>query len=359
MYSTEALSNLVDWFASTQGSRLRTTIKKVSYPAIGFSATTILLDITVGEVDHSLAVRVQNEKYPVFLDSSVARQVHLMQGLRAQSVPVPEVLGWNNDPTMMDGPFLVMKRCEGEHLPAHPSHREHGFLHTLDDAGRDRAWRSAVKGIARINRVRWERDFAFLMTPSYGEAGLDHYLGWLRAWRKSVSTDPHPIIDAGLDHLARHKPTASHADLLWGDSNPCNFLFSPNGEVSTLLDFEAASIGPAEVDIAWWFFMGEMLSAGHPLPSGMPGRDAQILIYEETLGRQVSNLEYYEVLAAVRMSLVVLQCTQRLIEAGRLPADNCAGLVNPASFMLARMIGIRETEPGIDYITMVGEASRR
>jgi len=359
MYSTEALSTLAHWFAARHAPGQRTTIRKVSYPAIGFSASTILLDITAGGMDHSLVIRVPNERYPVFLDSTMIRQVQMMQALRRYGVPVPEVLDWNEDPAMMDGPFLVMKRCDGEHLPAHPSYRVEGFLHTLSDTGRDRAWRSAVKGIAQINRVRWQRDFGFLMTPAYGEAGLDHYLGWLRAWRKAASSDAHLIIDAGLEHLARHKPTSSHADLLWGDSNPCNFLFSPKGEASTLLDFEAASIGPAEIDLAWWFFMDEMLSAGNPPPSGTPGRDAQILTYEETLGRAVSNLEYYEVLAAVRMSLVVLQTTQRLIDAGRLPANNDAALANPACFMLARMIGIQAAAPGIDYMTMVGEASKR
>jgi aminoglycoside phosphotransferase (APT) family kinase protein len=359
MYSTDALSTVVDWFAARHAPRLPATIKKVSYPAIGFSASTILLDITVGEVDQSLVIRVPNERFPVFLDSTMIRQVRMMQALRRHGAPVPEVLDWNEDPSMLDGPFLVMKRCDGEHLPAHPSYRVEGFLHTLGDAGRDRAWRTAVKGIARINRVRWQPDFHFLMTPVYGEAGLDHYLGWLRAWRKAASSDIHPIIDAGLEHLARHKPTSSHADLLWGDSNPCNFLFSPNGEASTLLDFEAASIGPAEIDLAWWFFMDEMLSAGNPVPSGTPSRDAQILTYEETLGRRVSNLEYYEVLAAVRMSLVVLQTTQRLIEAGRLSASNCAALANPACFMLARRIGIHAAEPSIDYTVMVSEASKR
>ena len=354
MIDKENLDRFCTWL-STQGAVVAPCqVAGFERPKTGFSAETLMITVTDGAgVSREIIVRIDRPGKALFLDASIERQARMMQGLVAHGAPVPAVLGWTDDISILGAPFLVMERAPGISLPQHPSYHVAGPLIDHDHAARDRAWRSCLTTIAQINRMDWRSDFAFLHDPSYGEAGLDHYLGWVRAWRDSVLDEHHPIIDPALDRLEANRPSDMPAELLWGDSNPGNFLFGPDGAVTAALDFEAAAIGPAEIDLAWWFVLDDMLAAGNSLPEGMPDKAAQIAIYEAELGRPVRDLAYFELLGAVRMSLVMAASVRVGIRSGVLPPENRANIVNPVSLMLAEMIDIDMADDLGDYMQMV------
>lgn len=353
------LSRLCGWLSAEAGLGANCRIAGQGQPKTGFSADTLILAIESDGGPAEVVVRIEHPGRSIFLDSSIARQARMMRGLAAHAVPVPALLGWSDDEAILGAPFLVMRKCDGVALPQHPSYHVAGLLIDLDAADRARAWREAIETIARINRIDWRDGFDFLLSPRRGEPGLDHYLGWIADWRAQSCAGAHPVIDAAIAYLRANRPAAPGADLLWGDSNPGNFLFDRGGAVVAALDFEAASIGPAEIDLAWWFVLDRMLSAGHPLPPGMPGRADQVALYERALGRPVRDLLYYEVLAALRMSLVIARTAGLLITAGTLPADNEVALFNPAATMLAEMIGLGH-DPRMDhYAVMVGAMNSR
>ncbi len=357
----DALGRLERWLAVHAALGPRCRIVETATPRTGFSADTLLLTVETGGAagPRGIVVRIADPARAIFLDASITRQARMMRALASRGVAVPALLGSDEDPSVLGAPFLVMERRAGTPLPQHPSYHVAGLLIGLDEAGRDRAWRQALGTIAAINRLDWREDFAFLADPAHGAPGLDHYLGWIRAWRRQACDAFHPVIDPALEWLERRRPAAAPAELLWGDSNPGNFLFAADGSVAAALDFEAASLGPAEIDLAWWFVLDRMLAAGQALPPGMPDRDAQIAIYQRALGRKVADLEYFEVLAAVKMSLVVARSVRLLIAAGRLEQDNRAGIANPVASMLAGMIGI-DHDPGLgDYMRLVGVMNRR
>jgi aminoglycoside phosphotransferase (APT) family kinase protein len=324
-------------------------------PKTGFSADTLLIDLEgCRDGPASLAVRVEHPGRDTFLGASIPRQAHMIGGLHRAGIRVPSLIGWETDTDALGAAFLVMERVEGRSLPQHPSYHVAGWLHDVYESKRSRIWADALDTIAAINRLDWRDAFAFLHDSRYGEPGLDAYLAWLRAWC-DVACDglAHPVIDPGLAWLDRHRPADAAVELLWGDSNPGNFLFAADGSVAAALDFEASAIGPAEIDISWWFFIDEMLASGRPLPAGLPNRQRQIAIYEEALGRPVRDLPYYRVLCGVRMSLVMAQTVRHLIADGLLPADSQAALANPASAMLASMIDLPAPGSMDDYMQMV------
>src|SRR3546814_5178536 len=88
--------------------------------------------------------------------------------------------------------------------------------------------------------------------------------------------EKHPVVDAAMAYLHEHRPRSAEVELLWGDSNPGNFLFFGDGRIAAAVDFEASAVGPAEIDLSWWFFVDEMVSDGRPLLTGMPTRAEQI-----------------------------------------------------------------------------------
>lgn len=350
---------LCNWIEATGALGAHCEVVGIRQPKTGFSADTLLLEIASDAGPADIVIRIERIGRHMFLDSSMARQAMMMELLGQAGVPVPTVLGWSTDLSILGSPFLVMRACTGVSLPQHPSYHIEGPLIELAPSGRAHAWNDALTVMAKINRIDWRASERFLLDPAYGAPGLDHYLGWIGAWRNMVCPEGNPIIDAGIAYLQDNRPTCAHAELLWGDSNPGNFLFGLDGSVTAALDFEAASIGPAEIDLAWWFLVDRMLAAGNPLPDGMPDRTGQIAHFERQLGRPTEHLPYYEVLAALRMALVMARTGGLLIKAGALAADNQVALYNPAATMLAQMIGVAHEDRLDHYFAMVRTMNAR
>jgi aminoglycoside phosphotransferase (APT) family kinase protein len=145
--------------------------------------------------------------------------------------------------------------------------------------------------------------------------------------------------------------------VLWGDPNPGNFLFADDLSVAAVLDFEAAALGPGEIDLAWWLMMDRRRRLEGSLP-GLPDREEMIALYEQALGRPTQNLRYFEVLAAFRMSLVLVRSVARLKTDGRLPAECTAAIANPFCCMLAEFLGVEAPAVGEDFERFRAETRR-
>lgn len=353
------LSRLDAWLSSHTQLGANCHIVSIGQPKTGFSADTLLLSVQSEKGAADIVLRIEHPGRNIFLDASIERQARMMEALAQRGVPVPEILGWDVGGTVLDAPFLVMCKTDGTSLPQYPSYHVAGLLIELDPAERARAWRQSLETMAQINRLDWRDGFDFLLSPPYGAPGLEHYLGWIAAWRNLACKKSHPVIDQAMAFLRDNRPPVADIGLLWGDSNPGNLLFGPDGSVTAALDFEAASIGPAEIDLGWWFVVDRMLAAGNPLPAGMPNRDEQVAIFERALGRPVADLAYFEVLAALRMALVIARTADILIEAGALPADNQVAVYNPAASMLAGLLGIAHDGRMDHYMGMVQAMNQR
>jgi aminoglycoside phosphotransferase (APT) family kinase protein len=355
------LAPLSDWLRRNPALGRDCRIIGATMPKTGFSADTLLVELAdSASGTRALAVRIEHPGRDTFLDATIERQARMIAGLHAAGIPVPGLIGYEVELDPIGAPFMVMERVDGRSLPQHPSYHVAGWLHEIDEGLRAQVWANALGTMAAINRLDWQGGFGFLHSAAYGAPGLGAYLAWVGAWRDAACGDRgNTVIDAGLAWLESNRPADPGIELLWGDSNPGNVLFAEDGSVAAALDFEAAAIGPAEIDLAWWFFLDEMLAAGQPLPAGMPDASQQIAIYEAALGRPVRDLDYYRTLAGVRMSLVMAQTVSHLIADGLLPADSRAGLANPASAMLAQMIGAPSPGDFADYMQMVAVMNRR
>ena len=337
------------------------SISQIAVPGSGYSAITGLIDVTVNGQIQRLVLRLEKTGEHVFLDTDLARQAQMMSALSQQpAIPVPSIRGIETDSQILGGQFIVMDRVDGESLPQNPAYYVDGLLTRISPEQRQQLWTEAVGAVAQINRLDWQQGFEFLNKPHYGPPGLEQYLGWLSAWRDEVMDhESNPVLDQAIAKLLADKPNNPHVDVLWGDSNPGNFMFSETGHVTAVLDFEAAALGPAEIDIGWWFFIDSMINFGvEPLP-GIPDKATLLASYEAKLGRKVQSLDYYELLAAVRIGLVIARTVKLLIRSARLPADNRAATINPVTQMLAARLGIEGIETGPDYMAFAQAMSER
>jgi aminoglycoside phosphotransferase (APT) family kinase protein len=82
-----------------------------------------------------------------------------------------------------------------------------------------------------------------------------------------------------------------------------------------------AALGPAEVDVAWMIFMHrffEDLTRRYEMPclENFFQRDRVAEIYREESGRELRDLEWYEMFAAQRFAIVSIRTTLRSVAYG-------------------------------------------
>jgi aminoglycoside phosphotransferase (APT) family kinase protein len=78
---------------------------------------------------------------------------------------------------------------------------------------------------------------------------------------------------------------------------------------------------------------------GAPLPAGFPTREQVVARYEQRTGHVVRHLDFYEAFAGLRLSILMHRAGNMMIAAGLLPPDAPMKFNNPASQLLAKLIG--------------------
>ena len=110
--------------------------------------------------------------------------------------------------------------------------------------------------------------------------------------------------------------------LNWGDARIGNMLYRDYTPVA-VLDWEMATMGPREVDLAWMIFLHVFfndLAARFEMPAmdDFMNRASVIADYEELTGVRVRDLEWFEVFAALRFAIVSVRTSARGMAYGQM-----------------------------------------
>ena len=104
--------------------------------------------------------------------------------------------------------------------------------------------------------------------------------------------------------------------LLWGDARIGNIIFAPGGAARAVLDWETATFGQAEEDLAWYLFLDRHHSEGVYAPrlEGFPSPEETIARYSGLIGRPMRHMDYYEVLSGFKFTVIMSRIAQAMIE---------------------------------------------
>jgi aminoglycoside phosphotransferase (APT) family kinase protein len=313
----------------------------------GISAEIVMFearwDSSAGSHRRDLVARVQPrtggvwEQYDLSVEFDLMRQLHELT-----PVPLPEPMWFEQDESVLGAPFIVMSRVHGRTLADDPPYTAAGWFQDLTPDQRAMLWDNGLRTLATIHRVDVDEvGLAALATTIMGgttiQAQIDSWQRFL-AWS---SKREHPIIDAAFDYLRKHAPATARRRLQWGDARPGNLMFNDDLSIAAVLDWELATIGDPEIDLAWWLFTfrDHTYGLGIPHPDGIPSAAETVSRYTELSGHQVKNLDYYEVFAATRLSVAMVRAARMLIDARLLPPDAPMADTNPAVRLLAELLG--------------------
>lgn len=336
-------SRLEEWLASVlpPGSDPAVTLHE-GIQTNGMSSETVLLAITATEdgaratKEYVARVAPAAEDLPVFPSYRLQDQYDAMRlAGELAGIPVPAVGLIEPTGAVLGTPFFLMDRLDGGVPPdVMPYPFGDNWLYDAPPEQQQALQRNTIAVLAKLHGIPdAARRFAFLdpaVTGHQGPTPLARNVAKIRAWYDyAVTADqgspPSPLIDRALAWLEANLPaegTASEAVLVWGDSRIGNVMYRDFAPVA-VLDWEMATLGPREMDLAWLVFahaVFQEIATAFELP-GMPDflkAEDVVATYQELSGVTVGDLTWYQVLAAVQWGIVFLRTSARQIHFGEL-----------------------------------------
>jgi aminoglycoside phosphotransferase (APT) family kinase protein len=329
------------------------TVTGLTVPRAGFSNETILGNATWAplangstrsEVAHSMdfVVRVQPTDHQLYLAPDALRQARTMTAL-AGHVAIPRVLLIEMDSTILGAPFFLMERVFG-HIPGDvPSWHDRGWVVELSANARSRLHENAVRALVRLHAIDVSTgQFDFLGPDGTDKPiqGVVDQLARFHYWCKPVLRYGADVIDAAMQYVLEEVPDNDRRTIVWGDARVGNMIFSDGLDVAAMLDWEAASLGPAEIDVAWWVMFDEYLCEANGLQRlpGIPDRSATYARYEELAGSELRDVQYFEVLTGLQFALINSRMADLLISTGKTSESFAVELVTRVTSMTKRSL---------------------
>lgn len=273
-----------------------------------------------------------------FPDFDLYRQFRVTQTLHDRSnLPVPSCSWYEENPALFGSPFYVMEFIEGEIPSDMPLHTTAGFMVDASDEERGVLWWSTIEALARVATLDWRS--AGLEFLDAGAADGRRSLRLARYWADYFrwATDDEPPSDFEeaerirqwlFDNAPEHEPVG----LIWGDSRFGNIIYREY-RPAALLDWEMATIGNPECDLAYFLFHEAMNVIGNNNPQdvrprlgGFPGHRETIERYEDLTGRPATNLPYYWVLNGYKVISLGQRAYSFMQRTGMLSRDEVAAM---------------------------------
>ena len=351
---TPYIRGLEGWFGRQWPSAEAISVHDLSIPmATGFSNETVFFDVAWtadGEThERRFVARVEpvdGGLFPVQTPAcrvSVELQHRIMEVVeRAGVAPLPPLLPYEPDPSIIGQPFFVMDFVPGV-IPADtPRYTQAGFL--VDDATpeeRQRMVENGLETLAGLHSIDWKKaDVGWLdSTPD----GTPCVAEQVRIYREYVETElrgrDHPIMERALQWLADNDPHDERIGLSWGDARLGNMIWQ-DYRSAAVVDWEACALLPTEADVGWWIMFDRMSheDLGAERLPGFPTRDEMIAHYERASGREVRAAHYWEVFGAMRFCAIFIKLADRLIHYGLAPPDSTAPVDNAVAEAVERLL---------------------
>lgn len=313
----------------------------------GFTNVSIAFTLTwrdaTGPQRADLVFRGAGGGDPVYPDFKLEKQFRVMQCLYETTVPVPKVYWFEPNDGLFGFPFYIMRKVDGVVPSEYPPYHSYGICYDASPAQRSKMWWGTLTEMAKIHQLNWRRlGLDFLGVPDNGAAALDRELTYWADYLNWAKEERQPVLEAGLDWLRANRYTPERVVLCWGDARLPNTMFTSDGSVAAVLDWDMAVLGDPEWDLSFMITLDWLLSEGTFVPrlDGFPSEAETIAHYETLTGWPVRNYPYNAVFSTFRAGVVILRVQKNLLKMGiQLPGDDPI-LDNLCTRRLADLLGL-------------------
>jgi aminoglycoside phosphotransferase (APT) family kinase protein len=263
------------------------------------------LTYAVGDDAHEWVLRRPPLGHVLPTAHDMAREHTVLAALAGTDVPVPRTLEFCADEAVNDAPFYVMEKVDGVIL------RTPAELSQLSPADARRCSEALIDVLVAIHSVDYEAaglgDFGH--PDGYVERQVRR---WGEQWDRSRSREL-PAIDELARRLRAALPTSPPPTIVHGDYRLDNTMLAAGdpGKIIAVLDWEMATLGDPLSDLGLFLvYWGRDQSNLANVPSMAAGagfltREEVAEHYANASGRDVSQLDFYEMLAAYKLAIIL------------------------------------------------------
>lgn len=230
------------------------------------------------------------------------REFRIQRALAASEVPVPQVLAYSDDRTIVGTPFYIMERVSGRVFHS-------ADLKGLPASERRAMYRSAAQTLARLHAVDWNA----ANLSDYGKHG-DYFARqvarWSRQWEASRRREI-PELDRLRAWLPKHLPTDGETTICHGDYRFGNLIFAPSsGDVAAVLDWELSTLGDPLADVGFFcmlYYVDADLGGIANLDAaafGIPSQEGFVADYCAAAGAERQLLPFHVAFAFFRFAVI-------------------------------------------------------
>ena len=266
--------------------------------------------------DLHCAMRIPPPSAPAPRDEGIVREWRIIEALGGTDVPHTEAIAVCTDKSVLGRTFYLMGFVDGW-SPMSTRRLWPPPFDTDLEARRGLALQ-LVEGIALLSRVDWQaKGLADLGRPDgFHERQVDRWTAFL----ERIKGRELPGFEEAAAWLRSHRPIDYVPGLMHGDYQFANVMFKHGApaRLAAIVDWEMGTVGDPKLDLGWVVHSrpddtssDEDRAGGYVVMAGMPSRDEILAHYSKVSGRQVDDIDYYNVLAKWKLAVVLEQGYQR------------------------------------------------
>lgn len=349
---------LAAWLSAARPDAGDVVVADVRRPSgSGFSADTVFCTATWTEAgrrtERRLVLRRESAGPAMYpqqvpgMDVEIEFQYRVMSALHSAgsaAVPVAPLLGYEADPGPLGAPFYLMEFVDGQVPVENPPYPVAGFFRDATPRQRGDMIDDGLRILAALHALDWRGvGLDWLAVERETPSPIHQFTLWEQCADTELRGREHPVLDQARAWLRERLPAASRAcapdAFSWGDARPGNMIWR-DFRCVCVTDFEAAAIAAPELDLGWWlmFDRASHEAIGVARLPGEPTRAEQRAAYARHSGRTVADTHVWEVLAAMRYTVIVVRAMNRAEDRGLMPPGRTIWRDNPASACLAQLL---------------------
>ena len=284
-------------------------LNELSFPeSSGESSVSLIINAQNQGKEVKFVCRMKPLNSEVFDEHDLPLQYQLMQLAAANGVPVPPLLGQEQDESLIGSDFYLMGFVDGLIPADNPPYAFGSWVTELGDNERATMWHSGLETLARIHQINLDdHDISGIPASAADASPAGHEIDKFNALiTEEIRNRMDPVILEGLEYLNDQAPSTGFRRLCWGDARVGNVIWQ-NLEPQAIIDWEMASIGDPLQDLSWWYWIDYANSVGLGLErlGGLPSLEEMRAQWHNLTGLSLDHAAYYDLFAVVRYAIIL------------------------------------------------------
>ncbi len=261
--------------------------------------------------------------------ADVIRQARVIHTLRETDVPVAEVIWSGEDERWFGAPYFIVNKFEGDVL-------RNAWGQSLSAERMRPVAAQAMRALASLHLLDWREYVPDDGPPLELEPDVTR---WDRFYERSGDMELVALAPVVRENLLERLPDAPRIGVFHGDFQWSNVLYSFDGKLQAVIDWELWGVGATLNDLGWVITFADAPAWKHGLRHQLPPPDALIADYIETYGRDPGDIAWYRALAAYKFA-IISGFNLYLHRTGKRPDESWEDTALSAPFLLRRALDL-------------------